>query len=157
MADNQEGTSKPQSTLSEMTEEQIAALPEPMQTQVRALLQRNKVLSAQVKEKDPSWLELSKTYGKDGKGTVGIKVSTSGAIQITGTRKAYGGLYIFKKEMQVLFKHQAAIQQWMVEHDAQLSNEKKPKVKEAEKAPSTEGEGEKEQGEANEPTNTEES
>ncbi len=123
----------------QMTQAQIDAIPDPaVRAQVQSLFDRNKQLAAQVKEKDPTWMELCK-YGK---GTAGIKVSENGAIQITGTRRAFGGLYIFSKEMfGVIYNPEVMpkIIAWAKEHRAVIAERtaaaevKRAAEKEAEK------------------------
>lgn len=127
MADN-EGTGQAANQIAAMTEVQIAALPTEMQAAVRALIASNTALSLKVKEKDPTWEELAK-YGK---GVFGVKVSKNGALQFTGTRKTYGGFYLFAKEIDAILGTAEGIKAYMSKYHDKLSLEAPPK-KEKEK------------------------
>lgn len=109
----QEDTKQLGSLVSSFTQAQIDAISDPvLRQQVQQLVNSNKQLAIRAKEKDPTWQEL----GKYGKGTAGIKVSDNGTLQITGTRRAFGGLYIFPKEMVFILEHQKEIVEFALNH-----------------------------------------
>lgn len=70
-------------------------------------------LEGQVKEKNPTRVELG-TYGDKGKAA--IQVSSKGVIQFTGTRKMYGGLYLFPSEVELIIREANVITPWIKEH-----------------------------------------
>jgi hypothetical protein len=101
----------------QMTAAQIAAITDPaLRAQVEALLAERNTLAKKVKEKSPTWVEL----GDYGKGKAGVQVSKKGQVQFTGTRKAYGGLYLFETELVMILSNAQKIAEWVVLHHEEL-------------------------------------
>lgn len=125
-----------QAGIAQMTQAQIDAIPDPaLRAQVMALMAERNTLASKVKEKDPTWVEL----GEYGKGVAGIKISKNGALQITGTRKSYGGLYIFGTEMNLILENHSKIREYMVTHAKEITvkEAKTDKTQAAPTAPDT--------------------
>lgn len=114
--------------IAQMTQDQINAIPDAaLRAQVQALMAERNTLASKVKEKDPTWVEL----GEYGKGVAGIKISKNGALQITGTRKQWGGVYIFGSEMNLILENHTKIREYMVTHASKIAG-KLPKVEKEE-------------------------
>lgn len=109
--------------LETMTREQIDAIPDPiLRAQVEALLAEKTALVNKVKERSPSWIQL----GIYGKGVMGMQLSKNGQIQFTGTRKAWGGFYLFCPELVAILAAAGApadnpVSNWITQHQAEFS------------------------------------
>ena len=70
-------------------------------------------LEGQVKEKNPTRIELG-AYGAKGKAFA--QVSSKGVIQLTGTRRQFGGLYLFPSEVELIVRESAQLLPWIEQH-----------------------------------------